>query len=90
MYVYQNGKLYTQKDDILIGVEIHSDKIILVEGTECKIDNEFQLLTPYEVQCKFHEGYKFPIEIKVENEKEVIVNDPTPKAKRTPRKSTSK
>lgn len=32
MYIYQNDKLYVQQGDNLVGVEIHSNEVILLKG----------------------------------------------------------
>lgn len=69
MYVYQNGKLYSQVEDKLVGVEIYSDKIILLEDCVDEIDIDAMFLTPHEVRCKFQietNPYIFPREIKEE------------------------
>lgn len=93
MYIYQNGKLYVHDGEQLVGVEIHPDKVVKVQGTKTKLSDKYSLLTPHEVQCKFHineKPYIFPIDKKkVENE-EVKDSEPTNKAKRTTRKSTRK
>lgn len=86
MYVYQDGKLYVLTNDKLVGVEIYSDKVVLVEGTETVLGKKFEILTSHEVNCRFgiYDGaeYIFP--------KEVIGSEPTTTTKRTSRKSTSK
>lgn len=92
LYIYQNGKLYTQDGDKLVGVEIYPDHVIKVEGTETELAEVYDVFTPYEVKCKWHinegESYIFPREIK--KAKEVDANEPITKPKRTPRKSTGK
>ena len=96
MYVYQNGKLYLQDGEKLVGVEIYFDKVLPIKGTETKMGKLYELLTKYEVMCKFHiaeNPYIFPQEVKkVEEVKgEVELNEPVTKVKKPARrKSTSK
>lgn len=96
MYVYQNGKLYRQNGEILVGVEIYPDHVLLIEGTETKLAEDYVLYSHYEVRCKFHidtRPYIFPQEKKEEVKVEVAKNEPVKsvrKTKATPRKSTSK
>ena len=76
MFILQDGKLHIQEEDKLVGVDVYSDKVVLVKGSETKFGKEFSLLTPFEVRCKFNielEPYKFP---KVEK-KEVVVSATT-------------
>lgn len=82
MYVYQNGKLYRQVDGKLVGVEIYSDKILLVDNSNPVMEDDSLILTPQEVRCKFQ----------IENipKGEVVENDTVRTPKRTPRKSNSK
>lgn len=90
MFIYQNGKLYVQDGNKFVGVEIYSDKITKVKGTEVTKNKNSKLLSHFEVRAKFQldeKPYIFP----VEKESKVEVKDePTPKAKATPRKSTRK
>lgn len=90
MYVYQNGKLYTQKGDKLVGVDICSDIVLEVEGTECDYSENYKMLDLYEVVRKFQtiegQDYKFPREAKTE----VVKDEPVKPVKRATRKSTSK
>lgn len=92
MYVYQDGKLYAQEGDKLIGVEIHPDKVLRLKGTETKLSDSYEMLTPYEVQCKFQivdgKSYIFPVEDNKDGE--VLKDDPTGTTKGTARKSTRK
>lgn len=89
MYICQNGKLYTQlSDEKIVGVEIYSDKILQIDGTETTLDEEYLILTKREVQCKFHiedEPYIFPIEVEemVVPKKVVEKNDTVGKTKGT-------
>lgn len=52
MFVYQNGKLYVEDKKNLVGVEIHSDGVILTNDTAKYTDG--MILTPHEVRCKFN------------------------------------
>lgn len=92
MYVYQNGKLYIEVEEKLVGVEIYSDKTLLVEDCDSTfIDG--QILTPFEVQCMFNikeTPYIFPREIVDQPKGEVVQDEPIKPIKRTARKSTSK
>lgn len=89
-YVCQDGKLYRQvEDNKLVGVEIYSDKVLLVEGYDT-VFKDGMLLTPQEVRCQYHidtTPYIFPRE---EKKEEVVKNDTVKPTKRTTRKSTSK
>jgi hypothetical protein len=75
MFIYQDGKLYVQDGDTLIGVEIYPDSVIKVEGTETELKEKHQLLTPFEVRCKFNikslGSYIFPVDTTVIVKKEV-------------------
>lgn len=98
MYAYQDGKLYVQVGDKLVGVDVYSDNVLLVEDSEVELDHSLAtLLEPFEVRCKFQidvAPYIFPREVKVEEEviaKKVEIKDDTVrKTKTTTRKSTSK
>lgn len=73
MFIYQDGKLYTQTGDKeLVGVEIYSDKVLLIEGTEAELADEHEILTPFEVNCRFGifagMEYKFPRPVKDDKE----------------------
>ena len=88
MYIYQNGKLYVQDGDKVVGVEIHSHKVNRIAGTEDLISSDAIFLTPFEVQCKFHldtTDYTFPVE-----KKEVDVIDTTSKVEKPIRKRSRK
>lgn len=95
MYVCTNNKLYQEKGNVLIGVEIHSDKVIEINGTETSLNelgDDYIMLTKHEVVCKWHisedNPYIFPIEAGVVNDG--INTDTTSKAKTTVRKSKRK
>lgn len=66
MYILQEGKLYIQDGDSLVGIEIYPDKVLKVKGTETGYVIPYQMLTPFEVRCKFqlNDGgtYIFPKE----------------------------
>lgn len=87
MYIYQNGKLYVQVGNGLVGVEIYPDKVIKVKGTETKLGDSYKILTPHEVQSKFNikeAPYIFPVEVKKEVEKvEPIIDTKAPVRKAT-------
>lgn len=89
MYIYQNGKLYAQEGDKLVGVEIHPDHILKIKGTETELAEEFEVLTPSEVRARYQimygNSYIFPVE-----KNEVVKNEPTGTPKATSRKSTRK
>lgn len=53
MFIYQNGKLYVQDGDTLVGVEIHPDKIIKVEDEVATLSKSAMYLTLDEVIRKF-------------------------------------
>lgn len=66
MYIYQNGKLYCEKNGKLMGVEIYPHKVVLVAHTKTEFLNKFSLLTTAEVFAKFHitdeNPYIFPLD----------------------------
>lgn len=53
MYIYQNNKLYVQEGDTLVGVEIHPDKILRIDGETARLSNSAMYLTLEEVIKKF-------------------------------------
>jgi len=53
MFIYQNGNLYIQDGNTLVGVEIHSDKILKVEDERSNISDSALYLTLDNVQKKF-------------------------------------
>lgn len=83
MYIYQNDKLYVQQGDNLVGVEIHSNEVILLKTEKSKLEKQFELLTPVEVHARFQGEYKFP-------KKEVIEDDATGTVKTGSRKPRRK
>lgn len=91
MYILQNGKMYIESGhNKIIGVEIHPDKIITIKGTEIKLEGEYEVLTAFEVRCRYNldagDSYVFPVEKK----KEVVDNEPVINTKKPVRKSTRK
>lgn len=70
MYIYQDGKLYTQLDDKnIVGVEIHPlNGVTRIDGTETTIGDVYQVLTKAEAIIRFHidvdNPYIFPREVK--------------------------
>ena len=86
MFAYQDGKLYAQHGDKLVGVEIYSDQVVPVEGTETVLGKEFEFLTLQEVRLKFNivngEKYIFP--------KEVIEGEPTSDTQSTTKRTRRK
>lgn len=70
MYIYQDGKLYTQLDDKnIVGVEIHPlNGVSRVVGTEATIGDVYQVLTKAEAIIRFqidaNNPYIFPREVK--------------------------
>lgn len=86
MYVYQEGKLYIQKGETLVGVEIYSDKVLLVENEQAILDESLGVLflTKSEIYSKFGiatQPYIFP-------RSEVAKDEPVVKAKTRARKSS--
>lgn len=82
MYIYQDGKLYVQTGEYIVGVDISPLNIKKVTGTRKKLSGDYQLLTPSEVRAKFGIAtggeYKFPVEPK----KEVVKDEPAIKIKK--------
>lgn len=92
MYIFQNGKLYSLiGEKQCVGVEIYTDKVLKIDGTETDVLPTARHLTKQEVVRKFHiedEPYIFPVESKeveeeVKSTEEVVENEPTDKVKRT-------
>lgn len=99
MFVYQDDKLYVQKDkDSIVGVNFGSNGASIVEGTEKKFDkkNPYRMLTSTEVRAKFQisdeNEFKFPVPAKEPKKVDegVDKNESTRKTKSTTRKSTRK
>lgn len=94
MYIYQNGKLYIQKDNRLIGVEIYSDKVLTVEGTETELSENHERFTPFEVYCKFqirNTPYIFPRDtVKVDKKVVEKDNDTVGEVKATAKRRSTK
>lgn len=92
MYIYQDGKLYVQDGDVLVGVDVTPTGTTLIKTEKSKFGNAYALLTPSEVRAKFNiisgESYKFPRTKK--KEVEVENSDTTRKTKSSTRKSTSR
>lgn len=87
MYILQNHKLYILDGDNLIGVNIDSNGVTKVEGTDIKLEGIYEVCTPVEVRCKFHldtDSYVFPIGEKV------VGNDSTSDIKKPVRTRTRK
>lgn len=84
MYIYQNGKLYVQNEDnVLVGVEIYPDKgVFRIDGTETKLEDVYEVCTPYEARCRFNITIETPYIFPKETI-EVTEDEPVVKAKRT-------
>jgi len=89
MYILQDGKLYIRNGKKIVGVEIYSDFIKKVKGTETDEKPNRMLLSATDAWIKFNISeetpYIFPVEIK-----EVVEDEPTDDTKKRTRKSTSK
>ena len=88
MFVYQNGKLYIQNGDKIVGVECYPDFIKKVNGSETKQSEDALILTNSEMMAKFNimdAPYIFPQEKK--EEKKEVIKDATSKAKKPTGKS---
>jgi hypothetical protein len=75
MYVYQEGKLYRETENGIIGVSVYPDKIIEVEGTETEKIEGHEILTPYEMRCRFNvhiEPYVFKVKVKKDKKQKEI------------------
>ena len=91
--------MYIPSGEKLVGVNISPDETLIVEGTECEMEDSCEILLLNEVTARFQmdrsNPYKFPVEVvqkevvKVEEVKEVK-NVTANKTKSTPRKSTRK
>lgn len=75
MYIEHKGKIYVQKDEVLVGVNICPD-ITFVEGTETKLEDlegEYLVSTGEEVRARYgiseQTPYKFPVEKQEETPK---------------------
>lgn len=86
MYIYQNGKLYAESSaKKIVGVDVYSDKVLSVKGTETDMSKEHEVLTTTEVYARF----ELPI-LFASADKGCVKDEPTPTTKRVTRKSTSK
>jgi hypothetical protein len=97
MYIYQEGKLYVQDGEFLVGVNVTPSGSYLLEKERVKKSDKYSILTPSEVQAKFGivrgETYEFPVkkkEVVPEPKVEVVTDEPVRKTKTTTRKSTRK
>lgn len=94
MYILQNGKLYVQDGEFLVGVSVTPTGNILFKEERIKRGNNCSILTPSEVRARYQinygKSYEFPITKRVEPKVEVEKDEPTRKTKTTTRKSTSK
>lgn len=93
MYILQNGKLYAQEGDKLVGVNISLGKIEKLKET-AKLGKDFQVLTPAEVRAKFNimggGSYKFPVPKKVTKKTEVVNDGTTKSTKKSTGRSSRK
>lgn len=84
MYVYQQGKLYVQNEGRLVGVDVDSDRVYLLELETSNILDGAMYLTKDEVISKFgiskEVKYTFPSSKKV-----VKIDDTTSKVSNTPK-----
>lgn len=90
MYILQDGKLYAQEDNKLVGVNIHLDKVEKLKETG-KLGKDFKVLTPAEVRSKFNIGegksYIFPV---AKKKTEVVKDEPTSTTKKPSGRSKRK
>ena len=61
MFVYQNNKLFVETKGKLVGVSITPTSLTLVDETTSFLDGD--ILTDFEVRCRFGEYYTFPSEV---------------------------
>lgn len=94
MYIYQDGKLYVQDGELLLGVSITPFGNTIYKEEKAKLGDAYSILTPSEVRAKFQidigNSYEFPLKVVVEPKVEVKKDDSVGKAKTTTRKPTSK
>lgn len=94
MYVIQDGKLYIQDGDMIVGVDVHPHIITKVEGTETTVSGNYKMFDGYEIKRKYHivdgECYIFPRDIEEIEENGVDINESIDNIKKPTRKSTSK
>lgn len=87
MYIYQDGKLYVQIEDKLVGVNISPNKTSILEKETTVLSPTAIYLTADEVGAKFgiknDEEYIFPVTKKV-----VKKDDTVGKTKTTPKRSS--
>ena len=66
MFIYQNGKVYIQDGDSIVGVNVNPFSTTVVKGTKQKFDvnSDYLLLTQSDMYAKFNilngESYVFP------------------------------
>ena len=83
MFIIDDNKVYFQKGDKCVGVEIYSDKVLEVKGTEKKILDFDCLYTLNEIKAKFHIDESNPL-LFTEKKEEVA------ETKTTTKKASSK
>ena len=87
MFIIKDNKVYFQKGDKCVGVEIYSDKVLEVDGTEKKILDFDCLYTLNEIRAKFHIDESNPLLFK---EKKEEVAETKAETKTTTKKASSK
>lgn len=94
MYILQDGKLYVQDGDVLVGVNVTPTGTTKINTEKTKFGNSYSLLTPFEVRAKFNiasgESYMFPVKKVEEPKVEVAKDDTVGKAKNPTRKPATR
>lgn len=105
MFIRQDGKVFIQEGNKIVGVEIYTDNIVKVNGTETKLLDGYELYTATEIKKKYNiredNPYIFtqekkPTETKVVEqdvkplEKGVDTDEPVVTTKKSARKPRSK
>jgi len=80
MFILKNNKLYIQKGNKIVGVNVSPLDIVEVEGSEIDLTVPYKTLLPFEMRVKFgiSEGtnYEFPF-VSKETIKSELVEEPT-------------
>ena len=66
MFIYQEGKLYVWKSEMLVGVNVTLSDVVEIPSVKVKLKDDYLMLTMSEVKLKFgineidKKSYKFP------------------------------
>lgn len=91
MFIRQDGKIFIQDGDKIVGVEIYPDKIVKLKDTKTNLLTEHEIFTANEIKRKYNisedNPYIFPKEVV---EKGVEAIEPTTETKKPAKKPRGK